>query len=198
MCMGMDVGGHGIGLAAIGRATLSSGRWLSCRGPAGRSVCWTTATLIRTRCCWSGFDRLFAHPPGYGDRVRTLWVHVDVDAPAGSVWALLTDLECWPLWGPSVRGAKLDSARFEAGATGVVTTLLGVRLPFEITSYADGARWAWKVAGVPATDHTVQTLGPERCRVGFGVPWPAAPYLAVCRMALRRLESIATRSRVAS
>ena len=79
-----------------------------------------------------------------------------------------------------------------------MTTLLRVRLPFEITAHTDGTRWAWKVAGVPATDHTVQALGPERCRVGFGVPWPAAPYLAICRMALGRLESIATLGRVAS
>ena len=76
--------------------------------------------------------------------------------------------------------------------------MLGVRLPFEITSHVDGARWAWKIAGMPATDHTVQALGPERSRVGFGVPWPAAPYLAVCRSALGRLVSIATQDRVAS
>lgn len=143
-------------------------------------------------------DRLIEQPPGYRDRVRTLWVHCDVDAPAESIWALLTDLDRWPAWGPAVRGAELDSSSFEAGATGVVTTVLGVRLPFEITSYEDGARWAWKVAGMPATDHTVQALGPERCRVGFGVPWPATPYLAVCRMALRRIESIATQDQIPS
>ncbi len=141
-------------------------------------------------------DRLFNQPPGYGDRVRTLWVHCDVDAPAEAVWALLTNLACWPAWGPTVRGAELDTDTLEAGATGVVTTVVGVRLPFEITSFEDGARWAWKVAGVPATDHTVQALGAERCRVGFGVPWAAAPYLAVCRVALRRIRSIAGQDKV--
>ena len=105
---------------------------------------------------------------------------------------MLTNLDSWPGWGPSVRQAELHTAGLGAGATGVVTTVLGLRLPFEITSYEDGERWAWRVAGVPATDHTVQSLGPSRCRVGFGVPWPAAPYLAVCRVALRRLASIAT------
>ena len=53
------------------------------------------------------------------------------------------------MWGPTVRDAELNSTSIEAGATGVVTTLLGVRLPFEITAHTDGARWAWKVAGCP-------------------------------------------------
>lgn len=90
-----------------------------------------------------------------------------------------------------MRRAEVDG-EFETGATGVVTTVVGVRLPFEITACErESMRWAWKVAGVPASDHTVQALGPMRCLVGFGVPWLAAPYLAVCGMALRRLESIA-------
>ena len=130
--------------------------------------------------------------------MKTRWVHRDIDAPAEAVWPLLTTLDRWQEWGPTVRRAELDGSHFEAGATGVVTTALGVRLPFEITEHEDGRRWAWKVAGVPATDHTVQALGPERCRVGFGVPWPAALYLVVCRVALRRLESIAMQDRVAA
>jgi hypothetical protein len=144
---------------------------------------------------------LFARQPSeqperYRDLV-TLWVYRDIDAPADAVWELLTNPDRWPAWGPTVRHAELFGHNFEAGGTGVVTTVLGLRLPFEITTQ-DGERWAWKVAGVPATDHTVQALTPDRCRVGFGVPWPAAPYLAICRVALRRLESMATQNRVAS
>ena len=125
-------------------------------------------------------------------------MHRDVDARAETVWALLSDLDHWPAWGPTVHSAALTGGSFGAGATGTLTTVLGLRLPFEITGFSDGSRWAWKVAGVPATDHTVQALGPERSRIGFGVPWPAAPYLAVCRMALRRLESITIQDRVRS
>jgi hypothetical protein len=76
---------------------------------------------------------------------------------------------------------------------GTVTTTLGLTLPFEVTAYDEGARWAWKVGGVSVTDHTVEPLGPNRCRVGFGVSWPAAPYLLVCRIALGRLDRLATR-----
>lgn len=108
------------------------------------------------------------------------------------VWDLLTDLDCWHHWGPSVRDARLDGESFQAGATGTVTTVLGVELPFEITSYSEGERWAWKVLGVPATDHTVEPLGSDRCRVSFGVPWPAGPYGVVCRLALGRIETMAS------
>lgn len=126
-----------------------------------------------------------------------LWVHRDIDSPAEAVWALLTNPDRWPDWGPTVRSAELHGSRLRTGATGTVATVFGLRLPFEITTHTDNAQWAWKVAGVPATDHSVAPLGPGRCQVGFGVPWPAAPYLAVCRAALKRLRSTAMRDAAA-
>lgn len=108
------------------------------------------------------------------------------------MWALLANPADWPRWGPSVVAAQVEGGRLRPGGRGTVTTILGLRLPFEVTVYEEETRWAWKVAGVPATDHTVTALGPDRCRVAFGVPWPAAPYLAVCRVALRRLARLAT------
>ncbi len=129
--------------------------------------------------------------------MRTLWTSRDINAPAETLWGLLVDLQEWPSWGPSVRSAELHSETFGSGSTGAVTTLVGVEVPFEITDFDDGTRWSWKVAGIPATNHTVESLGPNRCRVGFGVPWVAAPYLAVCEVAVRRLEKIATTTEVA-
>lgn len=124
--------------------------------------------------------------------MKRLWVRRDIDVPSGAVWELLANPEYWSEWGPTVRRAQLHTDRLEAGAKGTVTTVMGFGLPFEITDYDDGARWAWKVARVGATDHAVEPVGRDRCRVGFGVPWPAAPYLVVCRVALARLESMAT------
>jgi hypothetical protein len=124
--------------------------------------------------------------------MRRLWVTGEVEAPAVEVWDLLTDPARWPSWGPSVRAAAIDGGRLRLGATGTVSTVLGVTLPFEVTAFEEGRRWAWTVAGVGATDHRLDPLGPGRCRVGFGVPWAAAPYLAVCRLAIARIRTIAT------
>lgn len=123
--------------------------------------------------------------------MKTVWVHRDIVAPAEEIWELLTNVDCWPDWGPTVRRAELHGESFAAGVEGTVTTAVGVSLPFEITECEAGRRWTWTVAGIPATDHAVEALGPQRSRAGFGVPWPAAPYLAVCAVALRRLESLA-------
>jgi len=127
--------------------------------------------------------------------VKQLWVWREIDAPAELLWALISDVEQWPQWGPSVAEAALDGASLERGATGTVTTALGIDLNFEITDHVEGRSWGWKVAGIPATEHCVRSLGPDRCRVGFGVPWVVAPYLAVCEIALRRLEALATKAK---
>jgi uncharacterized protein YndB with AHSA1/START domain len=126
--------------------------------------------------------------------MRSLWVHRDIEAPASVLWELLVNPQRWPSWGPSVVRAVVDDGDLRLGSRGVVTTVGGLRLPFEITAFEPGTRWAWSVAGVPATDHTVEPLASDRCRVGFGAPWAVAPYLAVCRSALARLDALATGS----
>jgi hypothetical protein len=123
--------------------------------------------------------------------VKRLWTGADIDATAAVLWTLLVDPEAWPKWGPTVQRAAVEGGPLRLGARGTVVATPGLTLPFEVVAWEPGARWAWKVAGVEATDHRVEALGPDRCRVSFGVPWPAAPYLAVCRMALRRLDGLA-------
>ena len=131
------------------------------------------------------------NPELHTRQVKNLWISAEFDAPAGTLWQLLVDPDIWPQWGPSLRSAVVDGDALELGARGKVTTVLGVTLPFQITMFEPGSRWSWNVCGVPATDHKVQSLGWRRCRVGFGVPWPAAPYLLICRAALGRLDRLA-------
>ena len=125
--------------------------------------------------------------------MKQRWVTAEIDAPAATVWGLLVDLDAWPRWGPSVRRASVEGGALAAGAHGKVTTAAGFSLPFEVTAFEPGVGWAWKVGGINATDHRVEPLGADRCRVGFGVAWPATPYLAVCRIALGRLARLAAK-----
>ena len=115
---------------------------------------------------------------------------VEILAPASAAWELLTDTSRWPDWGPSVYHVEPAEQYIGPGSAGRVQTIIGVWLSFRVTEFVAGQRWGWEVAGIPATGHRVESLGPDRCRVVFEVPLLAVPYLAVCRLAAQRIRSI--------
>lgn len=118
-----------------------------------------------------------------------------IAAAPEAVWRVLTDLDQWPQWGPSVRRAALDDGtrQLTAGAHGTVWTAAGVALPFTVTGFEAGRRWGWTVAGVPATGHEVLAAD-GGCLVRFETPWWAAAYLPVCAVALARIAKLAVQS----
>jgi hypothetical protein len=119
--------------------------------------------------------------------------HVDVGrdlpVPASVAWRLLADTRQWTSWGPTISDVRLEPPVVTAGARGRIRTSVGLWLPFEITEVVPGTRWSWRVMGVPATGHRVEVT-PSGCRVVFEVPTLAAPYAAVCRLALRRMARL--------
>lgn len=117
---------------------------------------------------------------------RRLVVSRSIGASREAVWDVFRDTELWSVWGPSVRAVDCTDRYVESGTTGRVRTPVGW-VPFEVTT-CDSFRWAWDVAGVPATGHRVESDGDGACRAGFEVPPLAAPYAVVCRRALRRIE----------
>ena len=50
--------------------------------------------------------------------MRHVGVAVEIEAAEPIVWALLTDLGCWPEWGPSIRRVASASDHVTAGVTG--------------------------------------------------------------------------------
>lgn len=113
--------------------------------------------------------------------------------PASVAWEELVDLSAWPQWGPTLRSAVLDdgSGRLHPGATGRITTTVGLGLRFEIDGWHEDEAtrsWSWRVAGVHATEHSVHALTSGTCRVAMSVPWWAPAYLAVVGAALRRIR----------
>lgn len=106
------------------------------------------------------------------------------------VWDLFVDTTRWVEWGPSVTAVDVPEDRLRAGSRGRVRGPGGLWVPFEVTEFSEGHRWAWKVAGVPTTTHSVEAA-PGGCSAAFGVPAIAAPYALVCRAALRRIDALA-------
>ena len=125
----------------------------------------------------------------------SLTLGLDVEAGPDVVWDLLVRLAEWPLWGPTVREAELDdgAAVLSAGATGRVRTVAGPWVPFRVADWrVDGTvrHWSWRVAGIPATGHTVTAQG-RGCRVEMSAPWWAAGYAPVLWLGLRRVRALA-------
>jgi hypothetical protein len=113
-----------------------------------------------------------------------------ISAPAAAVWDVLTDLAAWPQWGPTVLGARLDSTGpLRLGARGKIWTPIGLPVPFRITEFDAGRRWAWKVAGVNATRHGVDPSG-DGCVAWMSAPVWAPAYLPVLAIALERIAGM--------
>ena len=112
-----------------------------------------------------------------------------VRATPEAAWALLSNTESWPRWGPSVSAVEPATATLKPGMRGRVRTPVGLWLPFEVTAVDPPRSWAWSVLSVPATRHVVEpAVG--GCRVSFVVPTPAFAYLAICRVALARIAAL--------
>ncbi len=115
---------------------------------------------------------------------------IKINVAASAAWRLLTDTTRWPEWGPSVSRVECSERYIGLGSTGRVQTVLGFWLPFLITEFNAGRHWCWKVAGIPATGHRVESLGPDRCKVVFEVPLIATPYLLICHQAAKQIKRI--------
>ncbi len=114
-----------------------------------------------------------------------------IDASREMAWRVMSEPRLWSRWGPSVRDVTPEGLQLRSGARGQILTVIGIWVPFEITSVTDGRSWEWRVLGVPATGHLVQPVGPRRSRVSFELPLLAFPYAVVCAVALRRIERLA-------
>ena len=113
-----------------------------------------------------------------------------IRAPSHRVWEVLVDTWRWAEWGPSVRAVECSDQFLSPLSSGRIKTVLGFRVPFAVTHFKPGTAWSWRVFGIPATTHAVESLGEDRCRLWFGVPLPAFPYLLTCVIAMRRIARL--------
>ena len=123
---------------------------------------------------------------------RRILVSRKVEAAPEAAWELFTDTTRWPERGPSITAVECEDRFVEVGTEGYVRTVGGLRVPFRVETCHDW-RWTWRVAGVGATGHRVESVDAgERCRIGFEVPIWAAPYVSVCLIAVHRMDRLLT------
>jgi hypothetical protein len=118
-----------------------------------------------------------------------------IRAPAHLVWNLLVDTSRWAEWGPSIRAVECCDRRLTPLSSGRIKTVLGFPVPFAVSHFKPGKAWSWRVFGVPATTHSVESHGDNRCCLRFGVPVPAFPYLLIGLIAIRRIAKIIEQNR---
>ena len=117
-----------------------------------------------------------------------------VDASSNEVWRIMTDTSLWPRWGPSIRGVKCTDKHLKTDSTGSVQLFSGLWIKFVVTDFEEGRYWSWRMLGVHATGHRVEPLTTTHCRAVFEIPIIAAPYIVVCRVALKRISKLAVQT----
>lgn len=117
-------------------------------------------------------------------------IHADCEA----LWDLITDTTRWLEWGPSISQVRCQDRHLQKGSRGHVRTVLGFWAPFIISEWEDGCYWSWRVFGIRATGHRVESIGPTQSRLVFEVPIYAAPYAIICFLAAKRIAHILEKS----
>jgi hypothetical protein len=120
----------------------------------------------------------------------------DMRVSCDAVWDIITDTTRWVEWGPSIIAVECQDRYIHKGSRGRVKTAIGVWVHYKITDFDEGKYWSWRVFGIPATGHRIETKGEGICRLVFEMPFLAAPYAYVCKTALERIARIVEKGSV--
>jgi len=93
---------------------------------------------------------------------------IEIEAPAGVVWAVYADVERWPQWTASVTGVRpLDGSGLGVGKRFEIHQPRFPKLVWTVTALDPGRAWTWEQrapGGRSLATHEVVALSPKRTR----------------------------------
>lgn len=70
---------------------------------------------------------------------------IDIDAPPDVVWRVMTDVEKWPEWTPSMRRIeKMGDAPFGKGSSARVAARFAPRAVWTVTEFEENRSFTWE------------------------------------------------------
>jgi hypothetical protein len=132
--------------------------------------------------------------------MREYRASIEIQAPPGVVWSILSDVERWPNWTPTV--TRLTKLRPGPLAVGMAARIVQPKLPaavWVVTELQDGREFTWvnRRAGLLVTGgHVVEALPNGRARVTVSIRFTGFLAPLVGRLARRLNEDyLATEAR---
>jgi uncharacterized protein YndB with AHSA1/START domain len=100
-------------------------------------------------------------------------VTVDINAQQAAVWAVLSDVEAWPSWTPTMTSIRATGDKAISPGAGFEIRQPGLRpARFVVTSCEDGKSFAWESRTMGVTtvaDHVLTSTGPGTTRVELSI-----------------------------
>ena len=99
--------------------------------------------------------------------------HIEIDAPADTVWAVFSDVVRWPEWTASVnRVVPIDGPELVVGAQFAIEQPRLPKIVWEVIELDRGRTWKWRSTSVGPTTiawHEVSPLDDGRTLVRQGI-----------------------------
>ncbi len=97
---------------------------------------------------------------------------IEIDAKPDRVWEIMSDVEKWPEWTPSVISVERTNGAMGPGASAVVHPRGTPKSTWRVTEWRPGRSFTWetKVRGARTIGgHVVEPIGEDRSRVTLSI-----------------------------
>ena len=96
----------------------------------------------------------------------------DIEAPAATVWAVISDVERWPTWTDSIDDVRITADALALDSTATVKQPGMPKLTWTVTAWEPGRSFTWETRGVGIRTvgvHTVEPTGDGTSRATLAI-----------------------------